>query len=68
MTDLNLSIQGMSCGGCSNTLTSLLEKNPGISNINISHQANNGAMTIDETMVSQKQIEEIIEKAGFDVV
>ena len=68
MTDLKLSIEGMSCGGCSSRLAGLLEKAPGISAINISHDDDSGEMSIDEAVISKDQVVAIIEKAGFDVV
>ena len=68
MADLKLNIAGMSCGGCSGRLVGLLEKADGVSAINISHEDNNGQMSIDEAVISKDQVVAIIEKAGFDVV
>jgi len=67
MTTLKLSIDGMSCGGCSSRLTGLLEKAPGISTVALSHENDNGEITIDETVTSKDQVVTIIEKAGFEV-
>ncbi len=68
MIDLKLAIEGMSCGGCSGRLTGLLEKTDGVKALNISHEDNNGEISIDETVISKDQVIAIIEKAGFDVV
>jgi copper chaperone CopZ len=68
MTTLKLAIQGMSCGGCSSRLSSLLEKAPGVSAVVVSHDDNNGEISIDEAVISKDQVVAIIEKAGFDVV
>jgi len=67
MTTLKLSIDGMSCGGCSGRLTGLLEKAPGINAVSLSHENDNGEITIDEAVTSKGQVVEIIEKAGFEV-
>ncbi len=67
MTTLKLSIDGMSCGGCSSRLTGLLEKAPGISAVAVSHEDNNGEITIDDAIISKDQVVGIIEKAGFEV-
>ncbi len=67
MTTLKLAIDGMACGGCSSRLTGLLEKATGINAVSVSHEDNNGEITIDETVTSKDQVVAIIEKAGFDV-
>ena len=67
MTTLKLAIDGMACGGCSSRLTGLLEKAPGINAVSVSHEDNNGEITIDETVTSKDQVVAIIEKAGFEV-
>ncbi len=67
MKTLTLSIDGMTCGGCSSSLTGLLEKAPGIDAVSVSHENKSGEVTIDEAVISKGQVIAIIEKAGFEV-
>ena len=67
MTTLELSIKGMTCGGCSSSLTGLLEKTPGISAVSVSHENGSGKMAIDEAVISKNQVMDIIKKAGYEV-
>lgn len=59
-----LSITGMSCGGCSSRLTGVLEKSPGITTADVSHETASGVITTNGS-VSIAQVIELIESAGF---
>lgn len=59
-----LSITGMSCGGCSSRLTGVLEKFPGITTADVSHETASGVITTNGS-VSVAQVIELIESAGF---
>ena len=59
-----LNITGMSCGGCSSRLTGVLEKSPGITTADISHETATGVITTNGS-VSIAQVIERIESAGF---
>jgi len=59
-----LNIDGMSCGGCSSRLTGVLEKSPGITAANVSHETASGVITTNGS-VSIAQVIERIESAGF---
>lgn len=59
-----LNITGMSCGGCSSRLTDVLEKSPGISTADVSHETATGVI-ITNGSVSMAQVIELIESAGF---
>lgn len=59
-----LSITGMSCGGCSSRLTGVLEKSPGITTADVSHETASGVITTNGS-VSVAQVIELIESAGF---
>jgi copper chaperone CopZ len=59
-----LTITGMSCGGCSSRLTGVLEKSPGITAADVSHETASGVITTNGS-VSIAQVIERIESAGF---
>ncbi|MDG1556338.1 MAG: heavy metal-associated domain-containing protein [Candidatus Poseidoniaceae archaeon] len=59
-----LNITGMSCGGCSSRLTGVLEKSPGITTADVSHETASGVITTNGSM-SIIQVIELIESAGF---
>jgi copper chaperone CopZ len=59
-----LTIAGMSCGGCSSRLTGVLEKSPGITAADVSHETASGVITTNGS-VSIAQVIERIESAGF---
>jgi len=59
-----LPITGMSCGGCSSRLTGVLEKSPGITAADVSHETASGVITTNGS-VSIAQVIERIESAGF---
>ena len=59
-----LNIAGMSCGGCSSRLTDVLEKSPGITTADVSHETATGVITTNGS-VSITQVIERIESAGF---
>ena len=59
-----LSITGMSCGGCSSRLTGVLEKSPGITTADVSHETASGVITTNGS-VSIAQVIELIESVGF---
>jgi len=63
-TTHEVSIQGMTCGGCSGRVTNVLLNTPGVKSATISHEQNNGVIVTDSTL-STSQLLEIIEATGF---
>ena len=60
----HISIEGMTCGGCSSRLTRVLTANPHITNAEISHDLNSGVITTSGHL-HVDEIIEIINSAGF---
>ena len=68
METLTLNIKGMTCGGCVNSVTTVLQKLAGVSNVNVSLEQNNATISYDPARVKPAQFKSAIEDAGFDVV
>ncbi len=60
----HLKISGMTCGGCSSRLASVLNSTKGVLSADISHQDNSGVI-ITESHIDSKIIIEVIKSAGF---
>ncbi len=67
MDTITLKISGMTCGGCSSSLKKLLEAADGLTQADVSHEANNAVVTYDASKISLEQFEEIIDGAGFEL-
>ena len=63
-TEKTFTIQGMSCGGCVNSLTRVLTSVPGIEPIKI--EVGKAHLRLDEQVTSQT-VKEAVERAGFEV-
>ena len=63
----HISIEGMTCGGCSSRLTRVLTANPHITNAEISHDLNSGVITTSGHL-HVDEIIEIINSAGFTAI
>lgn len=60
----SFSIQGMSCGGCVNSLTRVLKSVPGIEPIKV--EVGKAHLRLDERATSQT-VRAAVERAGFEV-
>ena len=63
-TEKTFTIQGMSCGGCVNSLTRVLKSVPGIEPIKI--EVGKAQLRLDERVTSQA-VKDAVERAGFEV-
>ncbi len=63
MEHLNLSIDGMHCGGCVNRVTGALKSIPGVTIENV--QVGSAALTIDSAQTSPVKITETLKAIGF---
>ena len=61
----NLTITGMTCGGCSGRVTRVLEATPGVINANISHEQDSGVITTT-SQLSTEDIVAIVNDTGFN--
>jgi len=63
-TEKTFTIQGMSCGGCVNSLTRVLQSVPGIEPLKI--EVGKAHLRLDERATSQT-VKDAVERAGFAV-
>jgi len=67
MTKIELSVTGMTCQGCSNSLIRLFGELPGTSDIQVSHESGMASVEIDPAQVNRAQLVEVVNRAGFSV-
>jgi copper chaperone len=64
-TDKTYTIAGMSCGGCVNSLTRVLNTVPGIEPIKI--EVGKAHLRLDPDRVSSQAVKDAVARAGFEV-
>jgi len=64
---LQLTVTGMTCGGCENAVTRAVRRLDGVEEVTASHAASRVAVTFDESKVTAGMIRERIEAAGYNV-
>lgn len=68
METLQLNIQGMTCSGCVNSITGVLQKIPGVASVDVSLEQNRATVIYNPAQAKPAQFKAAIEEAGFDVV
>ena len=68
MTRVDIKVDGMTCGGCVNSIQNALRQYDGV--VEASADLDNGSVTIefDAEQIGQAALEAAIADAGFDVV
>ena len=64
---LQLTVTGMTCGGCENAVKRALQQISGIHDVSASHLGNEVKVTFDEAVVTPQTIRERIEALGYTV-
>ncbi len=64
---LELTVNGMTCGGCENAVTRMLQQVKGVERVKASHAANQVEVTFDAGTVTPTVIRTTIEALGYDV-
>jgi copper chaperone len=64
---LQLTVTGMTCGGCENAVRFTLKELKGVQEVRASHAANTVDVTFDERTVSPAVIRTAIEGLGYTV-
>ena len=59
-------IDGMSCGGCVNSLTRVLKAVPGIEPLKV--EVGRAVLRLDPARVSSDTVKAAVERAGFSVI
>jgi len=67
MTRQTISVGGMSCEHCVETITKAVGEAPGVRKVSVNLDEKNVSVDYDETAISLKEISANITAAGFDV-
>mgnify|MGYP000134850327 CR=1 FL=1 len=66
-TTVKLTVTGLKCGGCENTVKEQLNGKTGVVSVVASHADDCVEVEFDETVTSEDDLIELIESAGFTV-
>jgi copper chaperone len=64
---VQLTVTGMTCGGCENAVKRAVGQLPGVENVSASHAVNQVDVTFDAGTVNAGMIRERIETLGYTV-
>ena len=59
-------IEGMSCGGCVNSLTRVLKSVPGIEPVTV--EVGRAVLRFDPALITADTIKAAVDRAGFEVI
>ena len=68
MREQILSISGMTCGGCVNSVTRVLKALPGVQHVEVTLVPGQAKLMIDENRVDLPILKKAVTEAGFTVV
>lgn len=68
METIQLGIHGMTCNGCVNSVTKVLQALPGVSSVEVSLEQKRAVVQYDPALVGADQFKAAIEDAGYDVI
>ena len=68
MKEVKLNIEGMHCTGCSIRLEKVLNNVDGVESAKVSLEEKKADIKYDETQVSEKELIEAVEDAGFKAI
>lgn len=68
MKEVKLNIEGMHCTGCSTRLEKVLNNVDGVESAKVSLEEKKADIKYDETQVSEKELIEAVEDAGFKAI
>ncbi|MCK0506257.1 heavy-metal-associated domain-containing protein [Aromatoleum anaerobium] len=66
MVETVIRVEGMSCGGCVRSVTAALKSLPGVTDADVSLESAQARVQYDPATVSEQQLREAVEDAGFD--
>lgn len=66
MIETVIRVEGMSCGGCVRSVTAALKSLSGVTDADVSLESAQARVQYDPATVSEQQLREAIEDAGFD--
>lgn len=68
MASINLKVEGITCGGCENSIQNALLARAGVATVKASHESGTVQIQFDADVIRQDALEQVIAAAGFDVV
>jgi copper chaperone len=63
----HLKVTGMTCGGCTSTVTHALKAITGVGDVNVSLSAGEASVQYDERLTSPEQLKSAVKGAGYGV-
>lgn len=66
MTTTTLNIQGMTCGGCVKSVTAALEREAGVSRVEVSLAEGTANVDYDAALNNPQQLAAAVEDIGFE--
>jgi copper chaperone CopZ len=67
MQTVNWNMSGMHCDGCSARLQKVISGKDGVQSATVSYAEKQASMEYDSAIISQEQLQDTIEKAGFEI-
>lgn len=67
METATINIKGMTCSGCVNSVTRVLQLIEGVSSVAVSLEKNNAVISYDASRANPAQFKTAIKDAGYDV-
>ena len=64
---IQLTVTGMTCGGCESAVSKALRSIDGVEEVSASHEASLVGVTFDTDKVTRAMLKEKIETLGYDV-
>ena len=66
MTEVTIKVAGMSCSGCVRNVTGVLKALPGVTDVEVSLDEAQAAISYDPAQVNVDRLRQAIMDAGFD--
>ena len=63
----HITVTGMTCGGCVNSLTRALKAVNGVGEVTVELSTGNTSVEYDEHLTSAQQIRQVVEEAGYGI-
>ena len=65
MKETTIKVEGMTCGGCVNSVTKAIQRVEGVENAQVSLENKEAKVRFDESKTNLQAIAESVEKAGY---
>lgn len=67
MTEINLSVTGMTCGGCVNSVQKVLTTLAGVQSAEVTLSPGQARVTFDPSVIARAALEQAVIDAGFGI-